>query len=195
MSLRVCVCVCPRLPLSCWPCFSSHRKAPSAGGTCYCFCSALHVTRSSTSRPVFSVLCLSPKCVCVCVCVYVCVCVCVCVRVPARVRACVSTRPFVRRSGLPSSPSVCVVVCLRLCLFVRASARLSLCSSGCPSVQVRPSAGVVLASLRSSALAVHNRMACPQRVQRFALHSLSTAGAGATGRCPKKCFRGCGCAL
>ena len=62
---------CPRLPLSCWPCFSSHRKAPSAGGTCYCFCSALHLTRSSTSRPVFSVLCLSPKCVCVCVAVVV----------------------------------------------------------------------------------------------------------------------------
>ena len=41
----VCVCVC----------------------VCCVFCSALHLTRSSTSRPVLSVLCLSPKCVCVCV--------------------------------------------------------------------------------------------------------------------------------
>jgi hypothetical protein len=47
-----------RLHASCWPCLSSHRKAPSAGGTCYCFCSALHLTRSSTSKPPFSVPCL-----------------------------------------------------------------------------------------------------------------------------------------
>ena len=55
MCVRVCVCVC----------------------VCVCLCVC------GTSRPVFSVLCLSPKCVCVCVrvcegkslCVYVFVCV------------------------------------------------------------------------------------------------------------------------
>ena len=51
---------CLLCPLHC-------RNAPSAGGTCICFCSALHL-RSSTPRPLIAVPCLSRRpCVCVCV--------------------------------------------------------------------------------------------------------------------------------
>ena len=50
------------------------RKAPSAGGTCFCFCSALHLTRFSTPRPPFAVPCLSRRpCVRACVRVFMCV--------------------------------------------------------------------------------------------------------------------------
>ena len=46
-------------------CLLHCRKAPSAGGTCFCFCSALHLTRPSTLRPPFAVPCFSRRpCVC-----------------------------------------------------------------------------------------------------------------------------------
>ena len=46
-------------------CLLHCRKAPSAGGTCFFFCSALHLTRPSTLRPPFAVPCFSRRpCVC-----------------------------------------------------------------------------------------------------------------------------------
>ena len=76
----MCVCVCVCALEDTWEdtCLLSlrRRKAPSAGGTC-CFCSAFHLTRSSTLRPPLAVPCLSRRpCVCVCTCVGVFLCMC-----------------------------------------------------------------------------------------------------------------------
>ena len=53
------------LHASCWPCLSSHRKAPSAGGTCSCFCSALHLTRFLCASFLCAPFATSIVCVCV----------------------------------------------------------------------------------------------------------------------------------
>ena len=84
-------------------CPSHCREAPSAGGTCFCFCSALHLMRFSTPRPPCRL------CVCVCLCLGVTVCVRVCLFV------------FDDDSGIRNLSCVCLLcncVFACLCLFV-----------------------------------------------------------------------------